>query len=82
MVDGNHLFSSYTTHFADYNKTYGSVGAIIAIMLWLATTVILLGAETDAEMEHQTVRDTTTGAPKPLGARRAKMADTVGAAQD
>ena len=77
------LFSLYTTHFADYNKTYGSLGAIIAFMfwLWLATTVILLGAEIDAEMEHQTVRDTTEGAPKPLGARGAKMADTVGAAQ-
>jgi membrane protein len=77
------LFSLYTTHFADYNKTYGSLGAIIAFMfwLWLATTVILLGAEIDAEMEHQTARDTTTGGPKPLGARGAKMADTVGAAQ-
>jgi membrane protein len=77
------LFSLYTTHFADYNKTYGSLGAIIAFMfwLWLATTVILIGAEIDAEMEHQTVRDTTAGAPKPLGARGAKMADTVGAAQ-
>jgi membrane protein len=77
------LFSLYTTHFADYNKTYGSLGAIIAFMfwLWLATTVILLGAEIDAEMEHQTVRDTTEGASKPLGARGAKMADTVGAAQ-
>jgi membrane protein len=32
-------------------------------------------------MEHQTARDTTTGGPKPLGARGAKMADTVGAAQ-
>ncbi len=78
------LFSLYAAHFADYNKTYGSLGAIIAFMvwLWLATTVILMGAEIDTEMEHQTVRDTTTGVPKPLGARGAQMADTVGAAQD
>ena len=77
------LFSLYTAHFVDYNKTYGSLGAIIAFMfwLWLATTVMLLGAEIDAEMEHQTVRDSTTGRPKPLGARSARMADTVGAAQ-
>lgn len=77
------LFSLYTAHFANYNKTYGSLGAIIAFMfwLWLATTVILTGAEIDAEMEHQTMRDTTTGRAKPLGARGAKMADTVGAAQ-
>jgi membrane protein len=78
------LFSLYTEHFADYNKTYGSLGAIIAFMfwLWLATTVILLGAEIDAEMEHQTMRDTTAGRPKPLGARGATMADTVGRAAD
>lgn len=78
------LFSLYTSSFSDYNKTYGSLGAVIGFMvwLWLATTVILIGAEIDAEMEHQTVRDTTTGHPKPLGARGATKADTVGAAQD
>jgi membrane protein len=43
--------------------------------------VILLGAEVDAEMEHQTVRDTTTGSPKPMGMRGARVADTVGAAK-
>ncbi len=61
----------------------GSLGAIIGFMiwLWLATTVILLGAEIDAELEHQTLRDTTTGRAKPLGRRGAKKADTVGAAQ-
>lgn len=77
------LFSLYTEHFADYNKTYGSLGAIIAFMfwLWLATTVILLGAEIDAATERQTMRDTTTGRPKPLGAGGAATADTVGAAQ-
>jgi membrane protein len=50
--------------------------------IWLSTMVVLIGAELDAEMEHQTVRDSTTGRPKPLGARGATMADTVGAAQD
>lgn len=76
------LFSLYTASFADYNKTYGSLGAVIGFMIWiwLSTTVILLGGEIDGEMEHQTVRDTTTGRPKPLGARGATMADTVGAA--
>ena len=43
--------------------------------------MILLGAEVDAEMEHQTVRDTTTGSSKPMGMRGARMADTVGAAK-
>ncbi len=76
------LFSWYAAHFGSYNKTYGSLGAVIGFMfwLWLSTIVVLLGAELDAEMEHQTARDTTTGGAKPLGTRGARMADTVGAA--
>jgi membrane protein len=78
------LFSWYTANFGTYNKTYGSLGAAVGFMvwMWLSTAVILIGAELDAEMEHQTTRDTTTGRPKPLGVRGAKMADTVGSAQD
>jgi membrane protein len=76
-------FSWYTAHFGSYNETYGSLGAIIGFMtwLWLSAIIILLGAELDAEMEHQTARDTTKGAPKPLGARGAHVADTVGMAR-
>ena len=54
---------------------------LVATFIEGETIVILLGAELNAEMEHQTVRDTTTGVPKPLGMRGARMADTVGAAQ-
>ena len=69
--------------FADYNATYGSLGAVIGLMMWmwLSTTVILVGAELNAEIEHQTARDSTSSRRKPLGARGAVMADTVGAAQ-
>lgn len=49
--------------------------------LWISAIVILLGAELDAEMEHQTARDRTTGSEKPMGARGTMMADTVGAAR-
>jgi membrane protein len=78
------LFSWYLSKFADYNATYGSLGAVIGLMmwLWLSVSVILVGAELNAETEHQTARDTTTSDGKPLGARGAVMADTVGAAQD
>jgi membrane protein len=78
------LFSWYAENFGNYNKTYGSLGAIIAFMfwIWLSIIVVLLGAELNAETEHQTARDTTTGRPKPLGSRGAKMADTVGGTQD
>jgi membrane protein len=49
--------------------------------LWISTIVVLLGAELNAEIEHQTARDSTVGADKPLGERGAVMADTVGAKQ-
>jgi membrane protein len=76
------LFAWYAENFGSYNKTYGSLGAAIGFMtwIWLSTIVILVGAELDAEMEHQTAHDTTEGPPKPLGARGATMADTVGKA--
>lgn len=76
------LFSWYVTNFGSYNETYGSLGAAIGFMtwIWLSTTVVLLGAELNAEMEHQTARDTTVGGQKPLGARQAQMADTVAVA--
>ncbi|MET3971361.1 MULTISPECIES: YihY/virulence factor BrkB family protein [Bradyrhizobium] len=77
------IFSFYTANFGSFNATYGSLGAVIGFMtwLWISAIVILLGAELNAEMEHQTARDTTTGKPKPLGTRGAKMADTVGTAR-
>jgi membrane protein len=77
------LFSWYAANFGSYNETYGSLGAVIGFMmwLWLSAIVVLLGAELDAEMEHQTAKDTTTGNSKPMGDRGAYVADTVGAAQ-
>jgi len=76
-------FSWYAANFGRFNETYGSLGAVIGFMtwLWISAIVILLGAEVDAEMEHQTARDTTTGSSKPMGVRGAHIADTVGAAQ-
>ena len=73
------LFSYYVEHFGNYNKTYGSLGAAVGFMtwIWISSIVVLSGAELNAEMEHQTARDSTHGAEKPMGARRASMADKV-----
>jgi membrane protein len=46
--------------------------------IWLSAIVVLLGAEINAETEHQTARDTTEGPNEPIGARGATMADTIG----
>jgi membrane protein len=80
---GSLLLSWYVANFGSYNATYGSLGAVIGflIWMWLSTIIVLGGAKINAEMEHQTARDTTEHGDKPLGARGARMADKVGAAQ-
>jgi membrane protein len=71
--------SIYVARFADFNKTYGSIGAIVGLMFWLYATafVVLLGAELNAEMELETEKDTTTGRARPMGERGAYVADHV-----
>jgi membrane protein len=78
------LLSWYLSSFANYDATYGSLGAAIGMMMWMwiSSIIILFGAELNSEIEHQTVRDSTTGQEKPLGQRGATMADTVGASPD
>ena len=82
-LGGSALLSWYMASFADYNATYGSLGGAIGIMMWMwmTTIVILLGAELNSEIEHQTAQDSTEGPPKPIGTRGAAMADTVGEAK-
>ncbi len=79
---GSMLFSWYVASFDSYNRTYGSLGAGVGFMtwMWLSIVIVLVGAELNSEMERQTARDTTEGQPKPLGAREAYAADTVGKA--
>ena len=78
---GSMLFSWYVANFGSYNETYGSLGAVIGFMTWMWISGIVVVAEMNAEMEHQTARDTTVGPDRPMGQRGATMADTVGAAK-
>ncbi len=72
-------FGLYVSRFGNYGATYGSLSAVIVLLtwLWLSAYVFLLGAELNAELEHQTAEDTTTGPERPMGARGAVVADTV-----
>lgn len=76
---GSLAFSIYVRNFGSYNETYGSLGAVVILLMWfwLSAYVVLLGAELNAEMERQTRRDTTAGRPEPMGERGAAAADTV-----
>jgi membrane protein len=80
---GSALFSWYVANWGNYSATYGSLGAIVGVMMWiyLSLWIVLVGAELNAEIEHQTAQDTTTGPDRPLGARGAVMADDVGEAR-
>ncbi|SDY58432.1 YihY/virulence factor BrkB family protein [Citreimonas salinaria] len=77
---GSILFSIYVRNFGSYNESYGALGGVIILLtwLWLSGFIVLLGAELNSEMEHQTGKDTTTGKPLPKGERGAVKADTIG----
>ncbi|MEX6505824.1 YihY/virulence factor BrkB family protein [Jiella sp. M17.18] len=73
-------FSWYLQNFANYNATYGSLGAVVGFMMWvwISSLIFIIGAEINAEMEHQTAIDTTDLPEKPIGHRGARVADTLG----
>jgi membrane protein len=83
-IAGTFAFSIYVRNFGSYNETYGTLGGIIVLLtwLWLSAYIVLLGAELDSEIEHQTRTDTTTGPAEPMGQRGAVMADTLGETKD
>ena len=74
----------YLSHVANYNATYGALGALIGFLFWtwISVIIVIMGAELNAELEHQTAMDSTTGKPKPMGRRGAVMADTIGETAD
>ena len=81
-LGGSLGFSIYVNEVAHYDATYGPLGAVIAFMVWMWFSImtVLVGAELNAEIEHQTAIDSTTGPEMPMGQRGAAMADTVGLA--
>jgi membrane protein len=72
-------FGIYVGRFTNYNASYGSLGAVVALLTWmyLSAYAFVFGAELNSEIEHQTATDSTTGSPEPLGDRGAWAADNV-----
>lgn len=73
-------FSIYVANFADYNATYGALGGVVILLMWiwLSALVVLIGQEINVEAERQTRRDSTVAPDKPIGERGAWAADTLG----
>ena len=77
---GSIAFALYVRTFGSYGETYGAMGGVVVLLLWLYLTgyTVILGAEINSELEHQTTRDSTVGRTRPMGRRGAYVADTVG----
>lgn len=73
------VFGLYVSRFGSYGATYGSLATIVIFLTWIyaAAYALLLGAELNAELEHQTPRDSTTGPERPPGERQAWVADHI-----
>ncbi|WP_346797152.1 YihY/virulence factor BrkB family protein [Halomonas sp. Bachu 37] len=77
---GSGGLSLYVRYVSNFSELYGSLGAVVVLMLWfwLSAFAVLMGAEINGEMERQTCRDSTVGKERPMGERGAYAADTVG----
>jgi membrane protein len=72
-------FRFYVVNFGSYNETYGAIGGVMVLMLWLylSALVIIVGAEMNAEIEHSSPHgkeagEKVPGQRKSIGARAAR----------
>lgn len=72
-------FSFYVENFGSYDATFGSLSAVVVLLLWMyySSMIFVLGAMINAELELETLRDTTIGSPRPIGERNAFVADHI-----
>jgi membrane protein len=71
------LLSLYVAEFDRYARSYGALAGVVVLLvwMWLSVVAVLLGAEINAEAEHQTDADSTVGPDRPRGEREAVKAD-------
>ena len=76
---GSAAFSVYVENFGNYDATFGSIAAIVVVMLWLYYSVLIVafGAALNGQLELATRRDSTVGPNRPMGERGAYAADNV-----
>ncbi len=73
------VFSAYLANFDAYNATFGSLGAVAALLMWfwLSAYAICMGAELNSQLELFTTQDTTVDGPAKPGERGAFVADHI-----
>lgn len=73
------VFSTYLANFNAYNATFGSLGAVAALLMWfwLSAYAICMGAELNSQLELFTTKDTTIESPAAPGKRGAYVADHI-----
>jgi membrane protein len=78
-IVGSIGFRIYVVNFGSYNETYGTIGGVMVLLLWLYMSglVIIIGAEMNAEIEHASphgkdVGEKVPGQRKVIGARAAR----------
>jgi len=71
------VFSYYVANFGNYNQVYGTLGAVIAMLvwLWISSFLVLWGGSINAQLELRTAADSTVGKDRPMGERGAVAAD-------
>jgi membrane protein len=78
LASGIRSFSFYASNFGNFNETYGSVGAVVVMMIWfyISAFIVLLGGTLNAAMEHQAA-GSTRGMPNLRGKKKTSMADEM-----
>jgi hypothetical protein len=73
------VFRFYVVNFGSYNETYGTIGGIMVLLLWLYISglCVIIGAEMNAEIEHASAHgkaagEKTPGQRKAIGPRAAR----------
>lgn len=69
IIIASGLFSWYSANFANYDKTYGSLGALIGFLtwMWISITIVIVGAELNSEIEHQATKERIGALAPPDG---------------
>jgi membrane protein len=80
-VFGSVFFSIYVSNLGKYIQTYGSLAAIVILLLWfyLSAYAVLVGAEFKAETEHQ-ARKVSNSDKRPMNNRKPVWGNTISAA--